>query len=78
MPEDLYCAGQRITNQDTTDGWFRTFRGYPKMNGAIKSMLKTYAKKGQMGKMLVFFVCKCEYDNDYSEFLIRDFMRGYI
>ena len=78
MGEDLFCSGQKITNQDTTDGWYRTFKGYPRMGIEIKKMLNGYAKKGQLGKMLVFFVCKCEYDNDYSEFLVRDFLRRYI
>ena len=78
MSENVFCAGQKINNQHVRDGWFRTFRGYPEMNEGIKRMLQIYAKKGQFAKILVFFSCKCEFDNDYSEFLTREVARGFL
>ncbi len=78
MAENVFCAGQKIVGLDARDGWFRTFRGHPPMNDDVKGMIRQYAKKGQYAKILVFFSCKCKFDNDYSEFLTREAVRGYI
>jgi len=78
MVENAFCSGQKINNQHARDGWLRTFRGYPEMNEGVKRMLRQYAKKGQYGKVLIFFSCKCELDIDYSEFLTREVARGYL
>jgi len=60
------------------DGWYRSFTGYPEMGKDVKDMLKGWAKKGQFAKILIFFVDKCNFDNDYSAFLVREILRGYI
>ncbi len=75
---NLFCDGQKITTGAFKDGWTRSFRGYPKMSPSIKKMLLDFTKKKQYAKMLIFFMAKCDYDEDYSYFLIREFVRGYV
>lgn len=78
MGENLFCDGQKIVNGNYADGWMRSFRGYPKMSPAILEMLRRFTKKKQYAKMLIFFIGKMDYDEDYSYFLIREFVRGYV
>lgn len=76
MSENLYCEGQRYVTENYCDGWMRSFRGVPKMSPAIIEMLREYAKDEDYIKMSIFFIEKCDYDEDYSAFLIREFIRG--
>ncbi len=74
MPEHLYCPGQKVLRN--TDAWYRTFRGYPKMNRAVRDMITEFVDAEQFGKMLIFFTGHCGFDTDYSEFLIRELVAG--
>jgi len=78
MSENLFCDGQKITNGNYTDGWMRSFKGYPKMSQPVKDMLHKFTKKKQYAKMLIFFIGTMDYSEDYSYFLIREFVRGYV
>ena len=78
MSENLYCDGQKLKNQSTLDGWYRTFRGHPKMSLPVIKMLNRFTKKKQYAKMLIFFIGKCDYSEDYAYFLIREFVRGHV
>ena len=78
MGETLYCSGQMYVTEAYADGWIRTYIGYPDMNKDIKDMLKGWAKKGQFAKILIFFSDKCDFDNDYASFLMREISGGYI
>jgi len=78
MSENLFCPGQRSVTQMGKDGWYRTFCKYPKMSESVKGMLRKWAKSDNHTKMLIFFLKKCEYSEDYSWFLIREFDKGRI
>lgn len=78
MGEHLFCAGQTLVTNDYKDGWIRSFKGYPDMNDDIRSMLHDYVKKGQYASVLIFFVDKAGLDNEYSGFLLREMIRGYL
>lgn len=60
------------------DGWTRVYRGYPNMSQPVKDMLYKFTKKKQYGKLVIFFVGKMGYDEDYAQFLIRELVRGYV
>ena len=78
MGENLFCDGQKIINDSYADGWIRSFKGYPAMSDAVKDLLYKYTKKKDYAKMLIFFMGKMDYNEDYSYFLIREFVRGYV
>ena len=48
------------------------------MNEEVKKMLYGYVQKGRFESILLFFVEKCEFDEEYSSFLLREVIRGYI
>jgi hypothetical protein len=66
----------RKVTQGYRDGHMRTFKGYPKMSEAILKLLKTYLKKKQYNKIMLFFISHCKYSEDYAGFLVREMMRG--
>ena len=78
MAENLFCDGQKVVTPSMMDGWYRTFRGYPEMSDHAKGMLKKWCDAGEYAKMLLFFIGKCEFSEDYSYFLIREFIKGWI
>jgi hypothetical protein len=78
MAEDLFCAGQKVLSPQGQDNWYRTFRGHPDMNTPVKKMLREFAKNGEFAKALIFFTGECGFDNDYSEFLVRELALGNI
>jgi len=60
------------------DGWTRVFTGIPEMNKSVKDMLHAYRDMGAYGKIMLFFTEKCEFDEEYSEFLLRELIEGNI
>ena len=76
MSENLYCPGQRNLTPNFRDGWYRTFRGYPKMSANVKEMINEYLEQEQLGRILMFFTGHCGFDSDYSAFLLRELMDG--
>ncbi len=78
MSENVYCAGQKKVTTNYRDGITRIQRGHPDMNKDVKMMLWEYKKKGKFSSILLFFVDKCEFDEEYSAFLLREVMRGHI
>jgi len=78
MGDNLFCDGQKYVSQGYSDGWMRSFKGHPEMADSIKSMLYGYVAKNQFAKMLIFFMTMCDYDEEYSHFMIREFMGGYV
>ncbi len=74
----MYCRGQKKINRDTTDGWYRTFRGYPEISKAGLKMLKEYIVTKEFGKIMLFFQGHCDFSEDYSGFLLRELIRGNI
>ena len=74
--DNLFCPGQKITSPQFGDSWYRTFRGYPDMNEPVKSLITEYIKGGEYGKVIIFLTGECGFDNDYSEFLLREFITG--
>ena len=60
------------------DGWIRTFEGYPEMNKEVKEFLYDFIEKEKYGSIVAFFMGVCEFDEDYSYFLLRELMRGNI
>ncbi len=75
---NMYCAGQKFIPQNGKDGWYRTFRGYPKMSESALNMLEEYLEDEQYNKIMLFFMGRCEFSEDYSGFLLRELMRGNI
>ena len=64
---------QAPVNQDLyDDGWYRTFKGYPKFSQAILDMLHKYVEKEQYSRVMIYLIGKCEYDQDYAEFLLNE------
>ena len=78
MTECLFCEGQKLITDNYRDGWYRIFVGHPPMNNEVRKMLYDYADEGKFASILIFFADKCEYDNEYSAFLMREVIRGYI
>ena len=78
MGENLYSPGQKTPTQTTRDGWTRTYKGHPPMNDDVKKMLYGYAQKSKIESILLFFLDICGYDEEYSSFLLREVIRGYI
>ena len=76
MPEDMFCIGQRKITPAYRDGWFRIFKGYPKMSANVRQMLIEFLKEEQFGRILIFFTGQCGFDDDYSEFLLRELIEG--
>ncbi|MCP4262813.1 MAG: hypothetical protein GY774_35690 [Planctomycetes bacterium] len=76
MAEDLYCPGQKYITPNYHDGWYRIFKGYPKMSANVKTMIHEYLEKEQIGRILIFFTGHCGFDSDYSEFLLRELIDG--
>ena len=60
------------------DGYDRIFSGVPKMNAETKKMLREYRDAGNYRAIMIFFSTIMKYDNDRSEFLTREVMRGNI
>ena len=58
------------------DGWYRTFRGYPKMSQPVKDLLNEYIFSDDYAKIIIFFTGECGFDTDYSEFLLRELIAG--
>ena len=54
MAEDLFCPGQKYTTPSYRDGWFRIFRGYPKMSENVKHMISEYLEQEQLANILIF------------------------
>ena len=78
MSENLYCPGQKKITQTTKDGWTRIYKGYPPMNDEVKKMIYDYVRDDEYAKLLLFFTSVCEFDDEYSSFLMREAIRGYI
>lgn len=78
MSENLYCNGQKFVTDEYKDGWLRSFKGYPDMNDGVKKLLQGYADEGRYTSILLFFANKCDFDVEYSSFLMREFARGLI
>ena len=78
MSDNLFCPGQKITTPQFTDGWYRSFKGYPDMNEPVLKMIREYVDEGEYGRVLIFLTGECNFDNDYSEFLLREFIVGNI
>jgi hypothetical protein len=76
MSEDLFCIGQKKPTQSYKDGWYRSFKGHPKMSANVLEMLKEYMKARQYNRVLIFFIGKCKYDEDYAGFLLRELNDG--
>ena len=76
MGENLFCPGQKAIYN--TDSWYSIFRGIPKMNSKVESMLKDYIKEGKPENVFLFFYETCEYSSDYSAYLMRQFEQGEI
>ena len=76
MGDNLYCNGQKIVSTQFIDGWYRTFRGYPKMSQAVKDLLNDFLFDQEYGKVLMFFTGECGFDSDYSEFLLYELIEG--
>jgi len=78
MAENLFCPGQMYVTDSYKDGWFRTFKGHPPMNDDVKKMLYGYAKYGDYAAILLFLCEKAGLDQEYSGFILREVIRGYI
>jgi len=78
MSENLFCDGQKYITDNYKDGWLRSYKGYPPMNDKIKVMLHDYAKRLEYTNILLFFGEICNLDGEYSAFLMREVIRGYI
>lgn len=65
-----------INQRSYNDGHMRTFRGHPKMSNAIKELLDEYIKIEEYQKVVLFFTGHCNFDLDYSEFLLREIIKG--
>jgi len=76
MAENLFCPGQKVIRN--TESWYATFRGVPKMNSKVKSMLQRYIKGGKPENVFLFFYETCQYSSDYSAYLMRQFEQGEI
>ena len=74
MSENLYCEGNRITNQNHIFGWYRTFKGYPKMNKEMWNQLQEW--KDEPIKLLLFFTGYVICDDEYANFLTHDLITG--
>jgi len=78
MGENLFCLGQTLVTDSYKDGWIRTYKGHPPMNDDIRDMLYSYAKKGDYAAILLFLSEKVGLDPEYSGFITREIIRGYI
>lgn len=76
VPENLFCDGQKLVTACYRDNWYRIFAGVPEFSEPVLEMLYEFAKKGQYGKAMIFFAGECGFENDYSEFLLRELING--
>ena len=74
MSENLYSEGNKITNQNHIDGWYRTFQGYPEMNADMWERLQAW--KNNPTKLLLFFTAYVTNDLEYANFLTHDLITG--
>jgi len=72
MSENLYCDGNRQNNNTLRNGWYRTFKGYPEVNGDVWKLIKGLSEK----KLLLFFIEYVTLDKDYANFLTREVLNG--
>ena len=75
---NLFCDGQKILTDNYKDGYMRTFKGIPSINSVAKKLIRDYIENKQYEKAILYFMAFCEYERDYSEFLVREFIRGNI
>lgn len=73
---NVYCMGNRGSGQEYGDNYTRTFTGHPKMNDGVCKMIQRWVNAGSAQSIYLFFAEKCEYDHEYSGFLMREAMRG--
>jgi len=75
--KNVYVSGNKTVNHDREyhDSHTRTFIGHPDMNDEIKKMLQFWAKRRKYKKILLFFMVKCKFDEEYSVFLLRELVR---
>ncbi len=78
MPDNLFCEDQKRITRGYKDGWTRSFVGHPEMNDDIKEMLHEHIKEGDAKRVLIFFHSFCDYDEEYSLFLLRELENGYL
>lgn len=78
-PNNMFCRGQVLVTDRYRDGHERTFgRGYPAMSQHIKKKLYRWAGEEDYFKIMLFFTCTCGFDKEYSSFLLRELIRGYV
>jgi hypothetical protein len=73
MSENLFCEGNQITPA-YKDGWYRSFKGYPKVNKEVWDMITKFKKSPR--KLLLFFIEYVTDDEEYASFLTRDLLNG--
>ena len=74
MSENLFCSGQKVLRN--TDAWYRTFKGHPKISKNVREMIGEWIDEERYNRAMIFFMGRCEFDEDYSEFLVREMISG--
>ena len=68
-----------IPNQNSRDGYERIWgEGIPEISDAVKKMLYEWKDKEDYEKIMLFFMGKCDFSEDRSEYLLRELLRGNI
>ena len=61
------------------DGFERTFgEGVPKISEPIRKMLYDWKKTKEYNKIVLFFIGKCDFTQERSEYLLREVLRGWL
>ena len=74
MSENLFCEGNAIITPAYKDGWYRSFKGYPKVSESVWDMIQSFRESPR--KLLIFFSEYVTEDGDYAAFLMRDVVNG--
>ena len=78
MGENLFCSGLHRVSDEYRDGWTRIKIGHPAMSLEVWELIEEWLDSGNISACILFFTEKCEFDTEYTGFLIREFLRGNI
>lgn len=62
------------------DGYIRTFRqkDIPGLNSEELTVLKAWFEEGKLEEMAIYFTEVLDISNEITDFLLREFLRGYL
>ena len=74
MSENMFCPNQTVPTPSYKMGWYRSFKGYPKVNDAVWGLITEL--KDDPRKLLLFFIENVTKDGEYANFLALDVING--